>query len=547
MKLRAYITHKNAEKYSDCADYFGICLQQKKVAVSDGVSQSIMPLEWAKILVAEFLNGTWDPCKDILPLQKKWYEQAEAYLNKQRSLGKNPWMLENCITNRDGAGATFCGITFNDETHWEAKILGDSCLVLLEDNNILEIISSKDGKFDNRPDYFDSFKEKRGNVKTKKGDLKSNQCLLLVSDPFSELFQNVRNTEKEKIIVEKILSLKDYEEYLKLVDEFRDSYHMHNDDSTLIIIEHDGSDIFSIDDELIPLESHQDNETKQETEIEAKQKQEKEKEIEEKLWNEVKNNNVKESYEEYLSKYPKGKYSSDAVCCISNLNNKSSESAHGNGQEEPSEPTSEDPDRCRQSDIFSKTSTSCDGHLGKDETNNIAVSAVSTGNSVENMCSSTSEATKNDYESEGTEESFEQTAHNNSAAKNTGKTKSTESTDSTGAALEYTGTATIGPTESTGSTEATKCRNSGYKEEMASQIKSQGIGVMSDPSIKQTSYVLIDIEEFDCLCSASFDLLSKHFPYLKEASDKRKWRDNPEKCFEDFWLELKKIIYKNHG
>lgn len=56
MKVRGYITHKAAEKFSDCADYFGICPQTKRVAVSDGVSQSTMPLEWARILVNAYVK-----------------------------------------------------------------------------------------------------------------------------------------------------------------------------------------------------------------------------------------------------------------------------------------------------------------------------------------------------------------------------------------------------------------------------------------------------------------------------------------------------------
>ena len=270
MKLKAYITHKDAEKYSDCADYFGICRQQKKVAVSDGVSQSIMPLEWAKILVNAFLDNSWEPEQSVSSLQKKWLEEALSYLKDQRSQGKNPWMLENCITNRDGAGATFCGIVFDDNYSWTAKILGDSCLVLLNENNeITDIISSKEGEFDNRPDYFDSFKEQRGVVKSVKGELKSSQKILLVSDPFSELFQNFKNSSEEKIIIQNILSLKNYDDYLRLVDDYRKFYHMHNDDSTLVVIEYDGNVEFNIEEGL-SLETHQEQELKAEQEEEAK-------------------------------------------------------------------------------------------------------------------------------------------------------------------------------------------------------------------------------------------------------------------------------------
>ena len=84
MKLKAYITHKKAEKYSDCADYFGICPPQKRVAVSDGVSQSIMPLEWAKILVSAYLDKSWEPEQNVTSLQ---IPLCAIYQNASDALG----------------------------------------------------------------------------------------------------------------------------------------------------------------------------------------------------------------------------------------------------------------------------------------------------------------------------------------------------------------------------------------------------------------------------------------------------------------------------
>lgn len=385
MKVRSYITHKNAEKYSDCADYFGICCPEKRVAVSDGVSQSIMPLEWAKILVSAFVNGNWDPNQSISELQRKWLDDANVFLDEQRSQGINPWMLENCLNNKDGAGATFCGVVFKDESHWDACILGDSCLVVIdEQGKIVSIHSSKDGKFDNRPDYFDSFKEKRGNVKNISGELKENQKILLVSDPFSELFQNMKNSEKEKIIVDKILSLKTFDDFIRVVDDFRNSYQMHNDDSTLILIEYDGKSEITVTDS-----KSLDELITEELEQEAK----KEKDADIQLWDKAKATHTKESYSEYLNKstlllfknqataeiekikleekdyeewkkaqnadpissykhylelYPKGEHASDANNRIVNITQKSSGSANRNCQEGQPEPSSEDSDRCGQ-------------------------------------------------------------------------------------------------------------------------------------------------------------------------------------------------------
>lgn len=248
MKVRGYITHKAAEKYSDCADYFKICPTSYRIAISDGVSQSTMPLEWARILVNSFVNKEWDPSLDISPLQKKWQSEASLYLVEQKKKGVNNWMLENKLIQRDGAGATFLGLSFEKDIY-SAYVLGDSCLVKLgKDFKINQIIASKDGEFNNYPDYFDSYKEKRGNVRTLSGKICNGETILLVSDPFSDLFQEIQNSESEAIVMQRILSITSYEEFLTLIDELRNSFGMQNDDSTLVIIESDESNELNIVD-----------------------------------------------------------------------------------------------------------------------------------------------------------------------------------------------------------------------------------------------------------------------------------------------------------
>ena len=50
MDIRAFITHKKAETFSDCQDRFSINSDTKSVAVSDGMSQSFFQKIWAEIL-----------------------------------------------------------------------------------------------------------------------------------------------------------------------------------------------------------------------------------------------------------------------------------------------------------------------------------------------------------------------------------------------------------------------------------------------------------------------------------------------------------------
>ncbi len=247
MKVRGFITHKSAECFADCADYFKINPETGRIAVADGVSQSVMPQEWASILVKAYTDEGWELSDEIGPLQKKWDEEAKNFIQSEKDRGSDPWMLENSIKERQGAGATLCGIAFGEKGFWKASILGDSCLVKIDDKgNVTEIIASREGAFDNRPDYFDSYLQKRGSVKYIDGILKDSEKILLVSDPFSELLQNIKEMTNNHPVVEKLLSVNSFDEYEKIVEYLRIEFNMHNDDSTLVIIEPDNCDHINI-------------------------------------------------------------------------------------------------------------------------------------------------------------------------------------------------------------------------------------------------------------------------------------------------------------
>jgi len=247
MKVRAFITHKLAESYSDCADYYSINQRTGRIAVCDGISQSFRPLEWAKILATGYSDGNFDPCDfdSIKPLQKKWQESLLLYLKELQDAGRITYGVENNINERKSAGSTFCGIQF-DGNNWKAKILGDSSLVSIDEFGAMTIYSSQEGAFNNRPDYYDSYEKPVGIVREVSGKLERGQILLMVSDPFSELFQKWDIEGKTKQLMEKILSVNTQASYPRLIDYLRSECNMHNDDSTLLIIEHDGKDELSV-------------------------------------------------------------------------------------------------------------------------------------------------------------------------------------------------------------------------------------------------------------------------------------------------------------
>lgn len=235
MDIKALTYHKRAENYSDCQDCFGINTQNNRIAISDGMTQSIFPQWWAKILVDSFLDNGKIPFDNILPFQIQWQEMVKTEIENQETEGKNPWLLRDIFEERKGAGATICGFEWTDKG-WTCHCLGDSCLIKINNDYSIEIITSQQGQFDNHPDYLDSFTDGRGFPVTKYGDFNL-KAILLVTDPFAELFQ-IHQEDKEfvKARYEELCKVFSQESYVQLVENWRDQFNMHNDDSTIVLL-----------------------------------------------------------------------------------------------------------------------------------------------------------------------------------------------------------------------------------------------------------------------------------------------------------------------
>ena len=264
MKVRAFITHKLSERYSDCQDRFAIDEARRSVAVSDGMSQSIFPDYWASILSQFYVKNGHCTEDDRKSLCDKWLIRVQEYLDNEIHAGRNPWRLQNSLDAHNGAGATICGVTFEKSNSWTGHVLGDSCIIEIDitdkDNPTIKgIHTSEDKAFDSYPDYYESFEEKpgRGIIKEIKGKLTTSNILLLVSDPFSEFLY--KNKENSQDWIKRILSLNSHEEFCSLVDGWRREG-LHNDDSTLCIIEYDSQKDLTVNqpddiDELIKKEN----------------------------------------------------------------------------------------------------------------------------------------------------------------------------------------------------------------------------------------------------------------------------------------------------
>lgn len=262
MKVRAFITQHKAEKISECQDRLSVNEDTKTVAISDGVSQSIFPDYWAQLLVDFYTQNGALSNEDRLILCSEWKKQVLRFIEEEKAKGNNPWRTESNLYEGISAGATLCGVRFEDDKKWICEVIGDTCLIKVDKNSDIDILSSEDKKFDTYPDYLDSNPDKKGRgiFKTYNGAISENDQLILVSDPFSDFFYNLKDESGNYI--KQLLNINTHDEFVSLVSQWREKG-MHNDDSTVIIIEWDNSSNFNIVwiDDLIDLIETEKKET----------------------------------------------------------------------------------------------------------------------------------------------------------------------------------------------------------------------------------------------------------------------------------------------
>lgn len=250
MKIGAFITHKFAENYADCQDRFGVNEDTKSIAVSDGMGSTWQQKIWAQILVDAFTESRdWYPNKNtIVPLCAIWRQKVVAFIQNMKDANVPEHRIyrnERSLIEGRSAGATFVGIRFNGNK-WNGSVLGDSCLIEWNGKEAKFHTSQDVEAFDSYPDYFDSdaSKEGKGMPKDINGVLPVGEFLFLVSDPFSEFLLQHSKTGDIAQYIQQLLALSSHDDFEALVDDWRKEG-MHNDDTTLVIVENDDSNDFS--------------------------------------------------------------------------------------------------------------------------------------------------------------------------------------------------------------------------------------------------------------------------------------------------------------
>ena len=245
MRVKSFITHKRGQTFSSIQDSIAINEEKCRFALSDGVSDSVLPEIWANILTNSFINVDNVELFPTVDMQNEFLLRKEAYIS---NLDREALYLFKLIEKRFRTGsATFIGIELNNNIlSWQ--IIGDSCLFLVHEGQPVQCICSnpvvidKNGhisvKFDNYPNQIHSDGTLCG--EWIKGSCSfTNGCLLMMSDAMSAWFIDQYNKGNDP--QKQIDSLEDNNEFEIFVNNLCQCGLLESDDESVIILNIDDS------------------------------------------------------------------------------------------------------------------------------------------------------------------------------------------------------------------------------------------------------------------------------------------------------------------
>lgn len=163
---------KPGENLTNCQDVCSINKEKERFSIADGVTQSFLAADWAKLLVNSFSESNDEALEKLFiiknwrewlfPIQKQWEEQTREKVSKLT--GNKFVFTRNRFAKREQAAATFIGLRKKENTDgkiWQAMIIGDSCLFhITKDNKVSTYPLSSSTEFNSHPPVFASYHDK---------------------------------------------------------------------------------------------------------------------------------------------------------------------------------------------------------------------------------------------------------------------------------------------------------------------------------------------------------------------------------------------------
>jgi hypothetical protein len=244
--------HKMGNRPGDYEDSFAFHNQTRKFAIADGAAEADFAKRWADLLTTSFVDGfnlvgikSRNELKKAVaewlkPLQKYWFESV--------NWSQLPWFAQYKIEQQGGAYsyATFLGLEMgpeyseSGETNWRAMVVGDSVLFQVRRGKLrISFPIKHSNQFDSTPTLMFSDPVKNvgslDHLKTVcNGECEIGDTFFLCTDAMAKWF--LQTTENGGEPWQILGNLSKNDEFVSLIEGFRQTKAIRNDDTTVMII-----------------------------------------------------------------------------------------------------------------------------------------------------------------------------------------------------------------------------------------------------------------------------------------------------------------------
>ena len=239
IEISAFITAHAGDGIEKCQDSFSLNLQNKSFAISDGVSNSLYPQVWSKLLTESYSYQIWEIEDDLVIPFDKLVPKYESIVNEEYAKlnDDEKFCFELSREKCPLGAATLLGLRINERTV-TMNTIGDSTLFVYNANENNLKFSSSMGvgdciEYGNEPHCILSNRTLVGKILTKHFEL-SNGYIFLMTDALSEWFYNSNQNINENI--EDLSNLRDHSDFQNFIDRLRREHKLHDDDMTLVVL-----------------------------------------------------------------------------------------------------------------------------------------------------------------------------------------------------------------------------------------------------------------------------------------------------------------------
>ncbi|MEI8291173.1 MAG: hypothetical protein WCH99_17030 [Verrucomicrobiota bacterium] len=242
IEAKAFWLPKHGSTEAEYEDAYSISIPDSRFAIADGATEASFSGMWAKQLVRAFTGK-----KIAIPLQLEELKPLQARWHTFVHRNPLPWYAEEKVSN--GAFAAFLGLELSEENtadglkrNWQVSAAGDTCLVQIRGNSILEAFPYKDsGSFNNHPDLLGSaniFNENSSKlISHHAGTWGCEDVFFLMTDALACWFFKSAEQGQEPWNILRDLDTEAQVSFKDFVAGLRSSSSMKNDDVTLVRVD----------------------------------------------------------------------------------------------------------------------------------------------------------------------------------------------------------------------------------------------------------------------------------------------------------------------